>query len=141
MIKFKKLHDEAMIPTRATDGSAGFDLYALDSSWYIGPGEWKKIRTGVALNVGKGNVGLVCPRSGLAAKYGVTVLNAPGIIDEDYRGEVCVLLQNISAEEFYIPPWMRIAQLVIVQCSTDAVEVDELDETVRGSDGFGSTGA
>lgn len=140
MIKFKKLHDEAMIPTRATDGSAGFDLYALDAC-YIGPGEWKKIKTGVSLNVGRGNVGLVCPRSGLAAKHGVTVLNAPGIIDEDYRGEVCVLLHNASAFDFHIEPGMRITQLVIVQCITDAVEVGELDETVRGSDGFGSTGA
>lgn len=139
MVKFKKLHDDAMIPTRATDGSAGFDLYALDSC-YIGPGEWKKIKTGVSLKVGKGNVGLVCPRSGLAAKHGVTVLNAPGIIDEDYRGEVCVLLHSVS-EDFVVEKGMRIAQLVIVQCITGAVEVDELDATARGDSGFGSSGA
>ena len=139
MIKFKKLYDEAVIPTLATDGSAGFDLFSCDET-YVGPGEWKKIGIGIAVSVGKGNVGLVCPRSGLAAKHGVTVLNAPGIIDSDYRGEVCVLLHSVS-EDFVVKKGIRIAQLVIVPCITDAVEVDELDETGRGSGGFGSSGA
>ena len=139
MIKFKKLYDEAVIPARATDGSAGFDLVARHSVKVL-PWWWAKIDTGISVNVGKGNVGLVCPRSGLAAKHGITVLNAPGIIDADYRGEVCVLLQNMNGSEFKVEAGMRIAQLVIVPCITEAVVVDQLDETARGSGGFGSSG-
>lgn len=140
MIKFKTLYDEAVIPTRATDGSAGFDLVARHSAKVL-PWRWAKIDTGISVNVGKGNVGLVCPRSGLAAKHGITVLNAPGIIDADYRGEICVLLQNMSVSEFHVEAGMRIAQLVIVPCITEAALVDELDETARGEGGFGSSGA
>lgn len=140
MIKFKKLYEGAVIPARATDGSAGFDLVARHSAKVM-PLMHEKIYTGISVNVGKGNVGLVCPRSGLAARHRITVLNAPGIIDSDFRGEVGVLLQNMSVSEFHVEAGMRIAQLVIVPCITDAVVVDELDATARGDGGFGSTGA
>ena len=141
MIEFKKLYDEAVIPTRATDGSAGFDLYAYRGAW-IADGTWVKISTGITVNVGIGYVGLICPRSGLAGKSGITVLNAPGVIDSDYRGEVSVLLHNVSGhrETYHLQNGMRIAQLVVVPCITDYRVVDSLDETARGAGGFGSTG-
>lgn len=128
------------LPTYATPGSAGMDLRA-DGDWSLDPGEVRLIPTGLAIAIPEGHEGQVRPRSGLAARHGVTVLNSPGTIDSDYRGEVKVLLINHGKECFRICHGDRIAQLVIAPFSRCQVrEVENLDETSRGSGGFGSTG-
>jgi len=139
MIVFKKLSDDAVTPARATDGSAGFDLSALDPE-IIESMNWKLIKTGISVDVGRGRVGYVCSRSGLALKHGLFVLNAPGIIDEDYRGDVGVILANFGPNTAYIKRGDRIAQLLVTGYVGESVEVDSLDETARASGGFGSTG-
>lgn len=140
---FKKIKEDAIEPTRATPDSAGFDLYSWQSS-HLRPGEFTAIRTGIAIAIPQGHVGLVCPRSGLAVKHGVTVLNAPGIIDADYRGEIRVLLINFGYGTWYFKTGERIGQLVITpiaQIRLDEADIGkDLSETVRGSGGFGSTG-
>jgi dUTP pyrophosphatase len=140
---FKKLYDDAIEPTRATQDSAGLDLYSWQSS-HLRPGEWAAVRTGIAISLPPGHVGLVCPRSGLASKHGITVLNAPGVIDADYRGEIRVLLINLGCEAWLINTGDRIAQLVITPVAPiRLVEIgpsDKLEKTSRGSGGFGSTG-
>lgn len=137
MITFTQIAPNAVIPARATEGSAGYDLVSAEEK-YIERFRWAKIRTGVSVSVGAGNVGFVCPRSGLALKHGVTVLNAPGVIDCDYEGELCVVLYNRGLEGFHVAPGMRIAQLVVVPCIMGclAASIGE-----RGANGFGSTGA
>lgn len=133
------------VPQRETEGAAGFDLCAADE-FVILPRFAAKIPTGFAWEIPEGSVGLVCPRSGMAAKYGITVLNAPGIVDSDYRGEVCVLLVNHGLREFRVEFGDRIAQLVVVPLhaaaleSRQAQEVHLLSYTERGDAGFGSTG-
>lgn len=146
----KRLRPEAKLPVFATPGAAGADLHAcIDKpvALHGGGRYWMKVPTGIALQIPAGLHGEVRPRSGLAAKHGVTVLNAPGTIDSDYRGEVSVLLINFG-QAFTITPGMRIAQLVIMghmHHPTDTSylfrETDELEPTNRGSGGFGSTGA
>jgi dUTP pyrophosphatase len=140
-IKVKLLHnDERLLPHYATDGSAGMDLKSADI-WRLSPGERKLIRTGIQVAIPPGYEGQVRPKSGLALKYGITVTNAPGTIDSDYRGEVGVILHNTGAEMIVISYGDKIAQLVIapcIQCKIDVVQ--ELDETERGEGGFGSTG-
>ena len=130
------------MPTYATAGSAGCDLrFNDDEEWTLSPFERKLIPTGTFLQIPKGHFGMVCPRSGLAVKHGVTVINAPGIIDSDYRGEIHVPLINLSHNIYEIKPGERIAQLVImpfVQCGF--LHVEELDITERGTGGFGSSG-
>jgi dUTP pyrophosphatase len=140
MLNVQRLNDRAHLPRRAHADDAGYDLLA-DEAVTLMPHTWRMVHTGLAVDIPQGSVGLICPRSGLAFRHGVTVLNAPGIIDAGYRGEVGVLLMNHSAYQFGIQPGDRIAQLVIVPAWTGAVqEVDALDATDRGQGGFGSTG-
>lgn len=140
-IRFKRLSVPAQIPVRARPGDAGFDLQAAEEA-HIGPGERWKVGTGVAVEIPVGHAGLVLPRSGLAERHGISLVNAPGLIDSGYRGEIGVLLLNTDpAEIFRVAPGDRIAQLVIVPVvEADGVEADELTESERGTDGFGSTG-
>ncbi|MGW8431555.1 dUTP diphosphatase [Curtobacterium citreum] len=127
-------------PAYATDGDAGLDLRAAESLT-VWPGERHLVATGFAIAVPTGHVGLVHPRSGLAVKQGITVLNTPGTIDSGYRGEVKVLLLNTGSEPFIVNVGDRIAQLVIQEYVTVTVEeTDELGTTARGAGGFGSTG-
>ena len=130
------------LPTRASSGSAGYDLRAaVDSRVVLEPGQRAIVPTGLAIELPEGYEGQVRARSGLAIKHGVAVLNAPGTIDSDYRGEVGVILVNLGSEPFEITPGMRIAQLVVAQVSTIQWRVTTaIDETDRGSGGFGSSG-
>jgi len=130
------------LPTYATEQSAGMDLTAaLEEAIEIGPGERMLIPTGLSIALPDGYEAQIRPRSGLALKHGVTVLNAPGTIDADYRGEIGVILCNLGQEEFTVERGMRIAQMVIAQHAKVEWEVaDELSETERGKGGFGSTG-
>lgn len=135
----------ASLPRYATDGAAGLDLAAaLEAPLTIAPGAWVAVPTGLALALPAGHEGQVRPRSGLAAKHGVTVLNAPGTIDEDYRGEVKVLLVNHGASDFVVQPGDRVAQLVVAPVVrahvVEVAQVERLGETTRGAGGFGSTG-
>ena len=136
-----RLRDDAVLPTQAYDGDAGLDLVACERA-ELGPGERAVVGTGVAVAIPDGHAGLVVPRSGLAARHGLTIVNAPGLIDSGYRGEVKVILLNTdSRERFVVEPGMRIAQLVLVEAaSVHLVEVEELPESERGAAGFGSSG-
>ena len=140
-LRFRRLSEAARPPGQAHEGDAGYDLHAAEAAT-IAPGERASVGTGVAVAIPEGQAGLVIPRSGLAARHGISVGNAPGLIDSGYRGEVRVLLLNTDpAEPFTVEPGDRIAQLVLVRVETEEpVEVEELDETVRGAGGFGSTG-
>ena len=130
------------LPTRQTEGAAGLDLLAaIDSPVTLNPGRFEAIPTGLAMAIPAGFEGQVRPRSGLAAKQGVTVLNSPGTIDADYRGEIRVLLVNHGTSPFVVERGMRIAQLVVAPVTpVRIVAVDSLDLTERGAGGFGSTG-
>ena len=136
-----KLKENAVVPTRAHPGDAGLDLYSTEIA-HLGPGERWSVGTGIALEIPEGHAGLVLPRSGLAREHGIALVNAPGLIDAGYRGEVRVLLLNTDpAETVRIEAGARIAQLVVTPVALAApVEVAELDETARGDGGFGSTG-
>lgn len=140
-IPLKRLDPELPVPKRAHRGDAGVDLHSAEELT-IAPGERALVKTGVALALPLGTVGLIHPRSGLAAKHGITIVNAPGTVDADYRGELMVCLLNTDKDTpFEITRGMRIAQLVVQRVELpDFVEVDELDETVRGAGGYGSTG-
>jgi dUTP diphosphatase len=140
-LRFARVADGARPPTRAHDDDAGYDLHAAERAT-IAPGERVSVGTGLAVEIPPGHAGLVVPRSGLAARHGIAVVNAPGLIDSGYRGEVRVLLLNTDPDEpFEVEPGDRIAQLVVVQVSTpELVEADSLRETARGAGGFGSTG-
>jgi dUTP pyrophosphatase len=136
-----RLRDGARLPTRAHSGDAGLDLYAADAAT-IAPGERATIGTGIAVEIPDGFAGLVLPRSGLAARHGIALVNAPGLIDSGYRGEVRVLLLNTDRREaFDVKPGERIAQLVVTRVSdAEPVEVAELQASARGEGGFGSSG-
>jgi dUTP pyrophosphatase len=136
-----KLNDEAVLPTRAHEGDAGLDLYASEAA-HIGPGERWSVGTGVAVEIPVGHAGLVLPRSGLAKKHGIALVNSPGLIDSGYRGEIRVLLLNTDpAETFRVEPGDRIAQLVIAPIAlAEPVEVKALADSARGDGGFGSSG-
>jgi dUTP pyrophosphatase len=136
-----KLNDEAVLPTRAHEGDAGLDLYACEAA-HIGPGERWSVGTGVAVEIPAGHAGLVLPRSGLAKKHGIALVNSPGLIDSGYRGELRVLLLNTDpAETFRVEPGDRIAQLVIAPVAlAEPVEVPTLAKSARGDGGFGSSG-
>lgn len=138
---FTRLSPGALAPTRAYDGDAGFDLYAAEAAT-LDPGERASVGTGIAVAIPEGQAGLVLPRSGLAARHGIALVNAPGLIDSGYRGELRVLLLNTDRRErFEVAPGDRIAQLVLVRHEAPVlVEVDALDGTVRGAAGFGSSG-
>jgi dUTP pyrophosphatase len=140
-LRVARLSEAAVVPTRAHDGDAGYDLCAVEAV-RLAPGERASIGTGIAVAIPDGCAGLVLPRSGLAAKHGISVVNAPGLIDAGYRGELRVLLLNTDREAaFDVTPGDRIAQLVIVRHEApEPVEVESLDETARGVGGFGSTG-
>jgi dUTP pyrophosphatase len=141
-LRVRRVDPRAVLPTRAYSGDAGLDLYALDEA-ELGPGERASVRTGIALEIPEGQAGLVLPRSGLARRHGISVVNAPGLIDAGYRGEVEVLLLNTDrSEPFSITAGDRIAQLVIVSVhAPEVLEVQELALSERGSGGFGSSGA
>ena len=140
VLKIKKLNTEALIPAYQTKEAAGFDLHSIEDV-VIKPGEIKLIGTGLAFEIEYGYEVQIRPRSGLAYKHGITVLNTPGTIDSDYRGEIKVLLINHSNEAFEIKKGERIAQAVIAPViQAEIVEVEELSDTERGSGGFGSTG-
>ena len=130
------------LPSYATIGSAGADLRAaVGTPLVIQPGERALVPTGIAIALPTNHEGQVRPRSGLAVKFGLTVLNAPGTIDADYRGEIMVPLINLGAEEFVVEHGLRIAQLVVAPFhQADFHVVDDLDDTARGDGGFGSTG-
>jgi dUTP pyrophosphatase len=130
------------LPAYATELSAGVDLEAaVDAAITLSPGERKLIPTGLALALPEGYEAQVRPRSGLAYKNGVTVLNSPGTIDADYRGEVKVILANLGAEPFTVERGMRVAQMVVARHARVAFHlVEQLDDTARGAGGFGSTG-
>lgn len=135
-----RLTDTAVLPTYAHVGDAGMDLYA-DEDIMLGNETWNVISTGVAMSIPEGYVGLIHPRSGLAAKHGITVLNAPGTIDAGYRGEIKVILLNGTDKDFVVRRGDRIAQLVVQEfVHGDIVEVSSLDDTERSTNGFGSTG-
>lgn len=136
-----KLKDEAILPSRAHPGDAGLDLYACEAA-HIGPGERWSVGTGVGVEIPEGHAGLVLPRSGLARDHGIALVNAPGLIDSGYRGELRVLLLNTDpAETFRVEAGDRIAQLVLTPIATpEPVEATELTESVRGRAGFGSSG-
>jgi dUTP pyrophosphatase len=136
-----KLKDEARLPVRAHEGDAGLDLYACEAA-HIGPGERWSVGTGVGVEIPEGHAGLVLPRSGLARDHGIALVNAPGLIDSGYRGELRVLLLNTDpAETFRVEPGDRIAQLVITPIATpEPVEAEALNESARGQGGFGSSG-
>jgi dUTP pyrophosphatase len=138
----RRLDDRARLPTRAYPGDAGLDLYALEEA-VLAPGERAQVRTGIALAIPDGQAGLVLPRSGLAARHGIALVNAPGLIDSGYRGELVVLLLNTDPEHaFAVSYGDRIAQLVLVRIETpEVVEVPELAASDRGADGFGSSGS
>ena len=134
------LDDGATAPTRAHDTDAGLDLYSLESAT-IPPGGRELVGTGVHVAIPPGYVGMICPRSGLAHKHGLTVLNAPGIIDAGYTGEIKVNLHNAGDEVYWAETGTRIAQLVITPIPDARLEqVDTLESTERGDNGHGSTG-
>ena len=142
-LKIKKVRENAVIPKRATVGSAGVDLSAcIDEQVTLAKGDNIKIPTGIAIELPNENVAaFVFARSGLGINHGITLSNAVGVIDSDYRGEICVGLTNLGKESFIIEPQMRIAQLIVMPvCPLPISEVNELSDTERGENGFGSTG-
>lgn len=139
-IRFKKLNPSAAIPQQAHPGDAGMDLVSVDAL-VLEPGKRALVHTGLAVEIPVGFEGQVRPRSGLALKNGITVLNAPGTIDAGYRGELGVVLINLGDSPFAIEPGMRIAQLVIAAVAEVTVAVaDDLSATERGTGGYGSSG-
>ncbi|HEY8771368.1 MAG TPA: dUTP diphosphatase [Thermoleophilaceae bacterium] len=140
-LTFARLGEGALGPAQAHEGDAGYDLHAAEALT-LRPGERAAVGTGIAVAIPDGHAGLVVPRSGLALRHGIGVVNAPGTIDSGYRGELKVLLLNTDpAEPFEVRPGDRIAQLLVVAVATpELVESDALGETVRGAGGFGSTG-
>jgi len=139
-VAVRRLRPDAHLPRQAYEGDAGFDLSACERA-VLEPGERATISTGVAVEIPEGYAGFVQPRSGLAARHGIGIVNAPGLIDSGYRGEIRVVLLNTDREHaFVVEPGMRIAQLVIAPvASARLVEVDELASSDRGSRGFGSS--
>ena len=141
-ILIKRLSKEVSLPKYETSGSSGMDLSAnIDAKINIEPGKTAIIPTGLALSIPKGFEIQIRPRSGLAAKQKISVLNTPGTIDSDYRGEIKVILINLSQESFRVEKGLRIAQMVVCPVvQAQLKEVNDLNETARGEGGFGSTG-
>ena len=144
ILKIKRLENnpDLALPKYETVGSAGMDLHAaIAEPIILKPGEIKLVKTGIAIALEIGFEAQIRPRSGLALKNGITILNTPGTIDSDYRGEICVILINHSQTDFKIERGMRIAQMIIAKYKQAKIfEVESLDETARGEGGFGSTG-
>ena len=141
-LRVRRVDERATVPTRAYPGDAGLDLYALEEA-SLAPGERASLRTGIAVEIPEGHAGLVLPRSGLAVRHGIALVNAPGLIDAGYRGELHVLLLNTDRHApFAVAAGERIAQLVLVRVQTpEVVEVDALAVSERGAGGFGSSGS
>jgi dUTP diphosphatase len=140
-LRVARLQENAKLPSRAHEGDAGLDLHSCEAA-HIGPGERWSVGTGVGVEIPEGHAGLVLPRSGLAKKHGIALVNSPGLIDSGYRGELRVLLLNTDpAETFRVEPGDRIAQLAIAPIVlAEPSEVGELTESSRGDGGFGSSG-
>lgn len=140
-LRVLRIRDEAVLPTRAHAGDAGLDLSACGTV-SIGAGERAIVGTGIALAIPEDHAGLVVPRSGLATRHGLSIVNAPGVVDAGFRGEIKVILLNTDREHaFTVEPGMRIAQLLVVPArAVEVVEVQGLDDTLRGEGGFGSSG-
>lgn len=141
-VPIRRLRPDAVVPNRAYSGDAGLDLAACERV-VLAPGERAVVGTGLAVAIPDGYAGFVQPRSGLAARHGITIVNTPGLVDSGYRGEIRVTLLNTDRREpLVVEPGMRIAQLVVVPVPAVAlVEVDELPDTERGERGFGSSAA
>lgn len=142
-IRYRKMQDYALVPTFATPQSNGADLYFCGHTRVLGPGEYALFDTGIAIEFPDGVYGLVTPRSGLALKNGIIVLNSPGLIDTDYRNSIGVILHNVSQVSYTVTTYDRIAQLILMGTNGQTLsfrEVDELTETIRNLDGFGSSG-
>lgn len=141
-LRVRRLDAGARLPSRAYPGDAGLDLYALEEA-VLEPGARASVRTGIAVEIPDGQAGLVLPRSGLAARHGIALVNAPGLVDAGYRGEIRVLLLNTDRRDvFTVQSGERIAQLVLVRIETpEVVEVHELALSERGAGGFGSSGS
>ena len=141
-VKRKAGCEDLPLPRYMSDGASGMDLYAaVEENLTLAPGEVRLIPTGIHIAVPRGYEAQVRPRSGLALKHGVTVLNSPGTVDSDYRNEVGVVLANLGREPFTVERGMRVAQMVIARTyQVDVAEVEELSDTERGLGGFGSTG-
>jgi dUTP pyrophosphatase len=139
-LPIQRLRADAVIPERAYEGDAGLDLSACERV-EIGPGERAVVGTGLAVAIPEGHAGFVQPRSGLASRHGITIVNTPGLVDSGYRGELRVVLLNTDRDEaFVVEPGMRIAQLVVLPVAEpDPIEVNELPATERGVRGFGSS--
>ena len=141
-VAVRRLRDDATLPSQAYDGDAGLDLAACEA-FRLEPGERAVVPTGIAVEIPEGYAGFVQPRSGLAARHGITIVNSPGLVDSGYRGEVLVVLLNTDREEaFTVEPGMRIAQLVVQRVPEVALtEVESLAESARGARGHGSSGS
>lgn len=139
-VGIQRLHDDAVLPAQAYEGDAGLDLAACEDV-VLRPGERALVATGIAVAIPEGYAGFVQPRSGLAARHGISIVNSPGLIDSGYRGEIRVVLLNTDASEvFHVRPGMRIAQLVVAPvASVRMVETPELATSERGVRGFGSS--
>ena len=137
---FRRLHPDAVLPGRAYEGDAGLDLVACERV-ELGPGERAVVGTGVAVAIPEGHAGFVQPRSGLASRHGISIVNTPGLVDPGYRGELRVIVLNTDVRErFVVEPGMRIAQLVVLPvASVEPVEVEDLPAAERGVRGFGSS--
>lgn len=139
-LKIQKLTESAITPHYAHPGDAGLDLFAIEQQEIV-PGETQLIKTGIAIALPPGYEAQIRPRSGLALKHSITVLNSPGTIDAGYRGEIGIILINHGKRSFQVIPGMKVAQMVITSfVQTKVVVVEDLDATARGEQGFGSTG-
>ena len=139
IVKTKKMSDKAILPNQSYDGDAGFDLFSIDN-YSLDSGERCSVHTGLCIELPANTEAQIRPRSGLAIKHGITVLNSPGTIDQDYRGELCVIIINLGKEPFQINEGMRIAQLVVKPVfNVSFVEEKALSTTTRMESGFGST--
>ncbi len=139
-LKVQKLCKDAILPCYAHEGDAGLDLYSI-TDIVIAPNNIGLIKTGIIIELPKGTEAQIRPRSGLALKHGITVLNTPGTIDEGYRGEIGVILINLGKEDFNVTKGMKIAQMVIKPIiKVRVIEAEDLSETSRNKGGFGSTG-
>lgn len=141
-VKIIKLKENAVIPTKGSEKSAGYDLYAcIEESMFIKPHETVKVGTGLSMELPDGTFGAIFARSGIATKRGLSPANKVGVCDSDYRGEYIVALHNHSDKTQWVDPGERIAQLIVMPyIDIEFYEVDKLDDTKRGIDGFGSTG-
>ena len=139
-IKIKRLNENAILPEKQHDSDAGYDLHSIEEI-ILRPNKIYKIRTGIAIQIPNHYAGLVLPRSGLSSKYGISLINTPGLIDSGYRGELLIPLINHSSNEYTINKTERVAQLILIEIPEVKIEVtSDLDESDRDSKGFGSTG-